>query len=158
MVIELQLSRGKVAIIDEIDADLAAYKWSAKKKRDRFYAFRTIRKDGKMFAVHLHQAIYQRMHITDGSGHVDHANNDPLDNRRENLRYATPSQTRANSKIPSDNTSGYKGVVKHGKKWRAQIRADGKNYYLGLFDDPAVAGAIYEQAAIDFFGEYARIS
>lgn len=41
-----------------------------------------------------------------------------------------------NSKIGENNTSGIKGVSFYKKtgKWRAQIRVQGKNYYLGLFE------------------------
>jgi len=52
---------------------------------------------------------------------VDHINGQGDDNRIENLRAATPSQNSCNSKIPSNNKSGIKGVHFYNGKWIATI-------------------------------------
>jgi hypothetical protein len=66
---------------------------------------------------------------------VDHINQDRLDNRICNLRIANKSINSMNSKIRSDNTSGYRGVTWHSnvKKWMAQVTKNGKHHYLGVF-------------------------
>lgn len=91
---------------------------------------------------------------------LDHANGDPTDNRITNLREATPSQNVANSRRASWNTSGYKGVVwnKKSRRWQGQIRINGKLKYLGLFPTAEGAHAAYTDAAVKFFGEFARMS
>lgn len=43
--------------------------------------------------------------------HIDHKNGDIHDNRLENLRLATVSQNICNSKLPTDNKTGLKGLV-----------------------------------------------
>ncbi len=88
---------------------------------------------------------------------IDHENRNRLDDRIENLRIATQSQNMANAELRSTNTSGYKGVHwdNRAKKWVAQIKVNYKLKYLGSFDDPAYAHAVYVKAAKEAFGEYA---
>lgn len=52
------------------------------------------------------------------------------------------------SAIGKNNTSGIKGVSYHKKsgKWRAQIRVQGKNYYLGIYERIEDAAAAREKA------------
>jgi hypothetical protein len=90
--------------------------------------------------------------------YVDHINCDHTDNRWTNLREATPTQNVANRRRNSKCISGYKGVKwsKLGRCWEASIKAYGRYYYLGQFDDPAEAHATYVSAAREHFGEYAR--
>ena len=69
---------------------------------------------------------------------IDHINRNGLDNRKANLRFATPTQNAWNS-ISGLNrgTSKYKGVWwdRKSKKWRTVLSLDGKNEHLGFFDD-----------------------
>lgn len=68
--------------------------------------------------------------------HLDHINRDPQDNSIENLREVTRSVNTFNSKIPSNNKSGIKGVAKTPNgKWIARIGKDGRTYRLGTYDD-----------------------
>ncbi len=87
---------------------------------------------------------------------VDHKNRNGLDNRRANLRIATPSQNNANSKIPINNTSGFKGVAFRKKKWEAYIMVNQKKIHLGRFLAKELAAAARSKAGQDYFGEFAR--
>ena len=67
---------------------------------------------------------------------VDHINRNPLDNRKENLRFVTHTANLVNSKTPTSNKSGYKGVSwrKDSNNWRAHISIGHKYISLGSFD------------------------
>jgi hypothetical protein len=93
-----------------------------------------------------------------GSKFVDHINGNGLDNRDENLRLATNSQNQMNSRKRSGTSSRYKGVSLQRKRWRAQIKLDGKLIYLGMFDTEEQAAMAYDYAAIELFGEFSRIN
>lgn len=83
---------------------------------------------------------------------VDHKNLDTLDDRWSNLREATHSQNKANQRKPWNNTTGLKGVSRFRSKYRARI----KGVTLGIFDDPEQAHAAYRQAAVQYFGSFAK--
>lgn len=87
---------------------------------------------------------------------IDHINGNRSDNRWVNLREATQSQNNANAARRSDNTSGFKGVMRGRKKWRAQITVRGKNLEIGTFESPEAAHAAYVDKARSVFGEFAR--
>ena len=85
------------------------------------------------------------------TGVIDHINQQPADNRWANLRDTTISVNQQNSdKLPSNNTSGYKGVCKYGELWRAQIGTTEagvrKAHWLGDFATPEEASAAYQTA------------
>jgi hypothetical protein len=63
-----------------------------------------------------------------------------------------------NSKIT--NTSGFKGVIWHkqSKKWYARITLNYKRIDLGLFKDKIQAAIAYNEAAIKYHGEFARLN
>lgn len=66
---------------------------------------------------------------------VDHVDRNKKDNRKSNLRFASLSNNRINSKLSSSNLSGIIGVSfeKDSKKWRAFIKKNKKMIYLGRY-------------------------
>jgi hypothetical protein len=53
-----------------------------------------------------------------------------------------------NKKIHANNTTGYTGVIKNGKKFQALIRIDGKRKYLGTYAVLKEAALAYDRAVI----------
>lgn len=92
---------------------------------------------------------------------VDHINGDGLDNRRSNMRIATRTQNNANRKHGSSRT-GYKGVAPESGKFYAYIGAPpgsrSKVERLGYFSTPEDAARVYDRAAIERWGEFARLN
>ncbi len=80
---------------------------------------------------------------------VDHVNNNKLDNRIENLRYATYAQNNTNKKA--------KGFKRSGNGWTAYIQVNGTPIYLGYFANEQDAIRVRREAEIKYFGEFAPI-
>lgn len=87
---------------------------------------------------------------------IDHKDRNKVNNRWNNLREATDSQNHANSKIQKTNTSGFKGVRFLQNKFHAGITVNGKGIYLGSRPTPEEAHELYKEAALKYFGEFAR--
>lgn len=92
--------------------------------------------------------------------HVDHESRNGLDNRRSNLREATPQQNNFNQAAHRGGTSKFKGVCKpaSARKFVAQIRINKINVVLGYFDGEVDAAIAYDTAARKHFGEFARLN
>ena len=84
---------------------------------------------------------------------IDHINRDRLDNRVENLRWASYSQQGANRSYP--NSCGVRGVRQRGQKWRAQIKFNGKICSLGSYNTKEQAGLIYDTFAWMLYRDFA---
>ena len=61
---------------------------------------------------------------------VDHIYHNPLDNRKSQLRYATSSQQKMNTKIRCDNSSGHRGVYydKSRNTWNVNINIQNESF------------------------------
>lgn len=89
--------------------------------------------------------------------HTDHIDRNKKNNQRENLRIIPARFNAANSGLPVNNTSGYKGVSYHkpSGKWAARIVVNKRKMHLGAFDTARDAALAYDMAAKFFCGEYA---
>lgn len=92
--------------------------------------------------------------------HTDHINGKRNDNRKCNLRQATPQQNRWNSKPNKYSYSSLKGVSwdKRGKRFIACICVNNKKINLGSFTDKNLAALTYNEAAKKYFGKYAYLN
>ena len=157
----IQLTKGYSTVIDTVDADLAQRSWYASIKTNAAYAYTQIRVNGKKKCIGMHRLILERMigRPLERFEFTDHINNNPLDNRRCNLRLATPAQNMCNQGKSTKNKSGFKGVCyeEHGRKrWVAYISISGKRKKIGRFDTPEAAHEAYKKAAAELHGEFAR--
>ena len=88
---------------------------------------------------------------------IDHINQNPTDNRIENLRSATRAENAYNCKLRPDNTSGVKGVTwcKNKRKWVARLYANRRCVNLGRFANMQDAIAIVMAARTQYHGAFA---
>jgi hypothetical protein len=157
--VEIPLTRGKVAIVDLIDADLAYFNWTTEASQDglRWYAHRNGPRPRRE-CIKLHREIAKRMGLKLNGREVDHHDGDGLNCRRVNLRRASSGQNKHNARKPRNNKSGFKGISwrQDSQKWQVHIQANKKAHYLGLFADLSTAVAARSEAAQRLHGEYAR--
>jgi hypothetical protein len=154
-VTEIRLTKGKVTLVDDDDVALVAgFRWHY---GCRGYAVRVTRdQDGRKKWVFLHRVL-----IDPPPGlTVDHIDGDRLNNRRANLRVATHSQQRANTKVGKNSKSGFKGVTWHGasRLWHVRVGFQGKTLSFGYYDDPIQAARVYDAKALELYGPFARLN
>lgn len=126
------------------------YKWHLNSKG---YVETWIRTGNRGHHLCLHNLVMEHKGI-------DHINCNKLDNRKENLRYATQSENGMNRIVNRNSSSKFKGVSWNTgvKKWKVQITKNGKRRYLGCFDNEKEAASVYNIYAKKLFGEFARLN
>ncbi|AYP68315.1 putative NHN endonuclease [Bacillus phage vB_BcoS-136] len=145
---EIILTTGQKTIVDKEDYDMLT-KFSQYWRLSGRYVICV--KEGRV--VRMHRLI---MNPKDNEI-VDHKNNNTLDNRKSNLRITDYSGNSRNaSKTKSKTTSKYKGVswCKNMNAWKVYC---GKEH-LGYYSDEIAGAIIYNQKAIELFGEYAKLN
>ena len=128
----IPLTRGLFAIVDAADYPaLSKYKWYAQQgvPNGSFYACRT--SNGRCISMH-------RQIMPPPGMVVDHISGNGVNNRRRNLRVCTQLQNSQNNQRASGK-SRFRGVCPRGDKWQAPVQHNGKQHYLGLFDDEVEA-------------------
>ena len=83
---------------------------------------------------------------------IDHINQDPTDNRIENLRDVSQTENLRNQSLRSNNTSGYVGVYLNKKqnKYAANVQINGVTKWLGYYDTVEEAVAARAVANINY--------
>lgn len=155
---KIELTQGKFALVDDDAFPLVArFNWHAIKGGGLWYAVRGVNVGGKIHRIFMHR--YLMLAVAGQS--IDHVNGDGLDNRLENLRVCSHQQNHFNRKPNANSISGFKGVSfcrKEKNPWLARIMRDGKMRRLGAFSTPEEAARAYDKAALELFGEFARLN
>lgn len=153
---EIQLTQGKVALVDDEDYNsVSQLKWYAKKDSCNFYAARNIKINGKRTTQRMHQFIIGSV---PNSMLIDHIDGDGLNNQRFNFRICTCKQNQMNSKIRKNKNCQFKGVTfsKRDKVFIARITIDKKRKTIGRFDNELEAAIAYDKYASLYFGSFAK--
>lgn len=145
------LTRGLETIVDVSDVEIVAgYRWVAFIHHQTGHAY-AVRNVGRKCILMHRQLLEPGPEMT-----VDHADGDGLNNRRSNIRIATPNQNGANQVLNRRNKLGIKGVHQVGNKYHAAIKPNGKSISLGSYGTKEEAAAAYFGAAKVLWGEFAR--
>jgi len=151
---KIELTKNKVALVDDEDYEfLNRWKWYAAKGGQTYYARRNTQySDGKQHTLFMHRLLM----MPAPEQEVDHKDRDGLNNQKANLRVCTHRENTARSM--RKNKTSYRGVEKHGNKWRASINSYKKRIYLGSYHTPEEAATAFNKAAIERYGEFACLN
>ncbi len=105
--------------------------------------------------IRMHSVIIQ----TPKCMQTDHRDGDGLNNQRSNLRVCTHAENTRNRGKHKTNKSGFKGVYlnKENKRWRAEIRSNGKKIFLGSYISKELAYKVYVEACKKYHREFSNI-
>jgi hypothetical protein len=151
--VEIPVGHGRVALVDEQDKHLVeGIEWFSFQAHRAWYA-----------ATKTNPRVYMHRLIMDAPQgmEVDHIDGDGLNNTRDNLRVCTHQQNLANQRHQlRDTHSRYKGVTfcLREKLWKAQIKANQQHINLGTFKNEDDAARAYNRAALQAWGEFARLN
>lgn len=156
---QIQLSKGKYAIVDDEDFEyLNQWKWYVNSSgyAVRSENFKT--ESGKISArtIRMHRVVMRAPQTHE----VDHRFGNRLDNRKANLRVCTRSENNMNKPLLPKNSTGFKGVMWHKRnlRWVSRIKVNGKLIHLGSFTCKIQAAKIYNEAALKYHGEFAHLN
>lgn len=146
----IKLTQNQYAQVDDdLYTPLSMWKWMYHPKG---YAYRTDWNSGQKRHIFMHNEV---LAVDNG---VDHIDGDGLNNTRKNLRLATRSQNGANRGKQKNGEGQYKGTYKNGRLWYAQIWHKGKLYRSGSVPEERQAAWLYDLAAQELFGKFARLN
>ena len=154
---EINLTQGKVALVDDEDYDyLMQWKWLISKSGNFIYAGRNVwmKKEHKYKMILMHRIIMNTPQGLD----VDHIDHNGLNNQKYNLRNCTNAENKWNSSIRQNKK--YKGIRKRienrSNPFEAYITFNGRFIHLGHFKTEEDAARAYNNAAKEYFGEFAN--
>lgn len=127
-------------------------------KRSQIYV------DGSNYSLHIVIYIWITGWRPDPDYVLDHIDLNPYNNREDNLRIATHSNSNMNRGMSKHNTSGIKGVQRYyrniNKKWMAVVGYKGKLYrsYHETKEDAAESYKMMSQKLASEYARYAEAS
>ena len=153
---EIISNKGRIALVDDDDYErLNGYKWY---NSTDGYIQRSIKKSNEKWMIWMiHWDVIGKP--IDGQ-QVDHRDGNKLNNCRSNLRICSNAENGMNRGMNKNNSTGYKGVKWNNasNKWIALIRTNGKQMYLGSFNDKIDAALAYNDGAKKYHGEFAQLN
>lgn len=159
---EIRLNENKVALVDDDDFEyLNKFRWYC--GAGNKYAMRKGISDDEPKIVYMHRVITQ----APKGLVVDHIDMNRLNNQKCNLRVCEHRQNDCNKYLQSNNTIGYKGVIKVTYKhkdgstycrYRTRLQYKKKAINGHYHDTPEEAAKEYNEMALKYFGEFAYLN
>lgn len=133
-------------VVERIDKNFKKREWRIVENTANCNKYNHLKINGKMIFRHRIMAycflgLENIVGKKNNDNCIDHINGNRIDNRVENLRITTQRENQFNR----PNAKGYCWIGEN-KKWRAQIRLNGKIIYLGLYDTEEEAHQAYLRA------------
>lgn len=131
----IRLTHGFFARVDDEDFErLNNHTWHYAPQKKGAYARTNVFKDGRTTTVYLHRMV-MRAEVGDL---IDHINQDKLDCRKRNLRFASRTLNGFNQSPSASNKAGCRGVNYEAnsagrKRWRARVRIQKRLWFSGRF-------------------------
>lgn len=164
----IQLTQGKVALIDDVDfVKVSKHKWNARKcsrKTGVWYAGRSEKNNGIQKTILMHRYI---LNLKSGEI-IDHLDKNGLNNQRNNLRKCSHSQNMVNRRTWGN--SKYRGVSKITVKttikgrpiskrmFSVSITFNGSKKTIGHFNSEILAAQKYDEHAKKLHGVFAQLN
>jgi hypothetical protein len=161
MIKELILTKGPIALIDDIDFlfILNMIPWTHEENGRMIYACKYKLINGKQKRIYMHDLIAQRMGlILNKNEQIDHKNRIGIHNFRDNIRKATHQQNAFNREKRNDSKNKYKGVRPNTQGYQAFIGYNYEEIPLGTFPSEEMAARVYDYHAIRLFKEFAVLN
>jgi hypothetical protein len=149
------INSSRCAAVDEEDyIRCREYKWGINKPH-RNSSWIQVRANISGNLVNLSNFI-----MNDFKNMYDHADRNPFNNQKNNLRPCDKSQNGANSKKCTGTTSIYKGVSwdTRTSSWTARIRYHKERIFLGYHKSEVEAAKAYDKAASKYHKEFAVLN
>jgi len=125
---------------------------------DKYYVVATTyinkdkEKNKRYKRIYLHKFLLDTPNVE----HIDHINNDTMDNRFSNLRASETNENLKNRRSKNkNNKTGYRNVCFYQGWYLVQLQIDGKNKILSKFKDVDEAGRFAEEMRKLYYGEFA---
>lgn len=141
----------EIMVDDEDYSLLSLVKWRAcRPNKTTWYAYTCI--------ANKHVAMHRILLKPSKEFLVDHKDCNGLNNQKSNLRICGKIENAQNSRIRKTNRYGFKGICLTRGRFQAVIFKNKQRMHLGTFDTPEEAALAYDRAAIEHFGEFARVN
>ncbi len=151
MPVEIPLTRGYVALVDDADAErVLRHQWHAVPGAGSIVYARSSNRG--VLPDRMHRWLLQPPEPLV----IDHIDGDGLNNQRSNLRICTRQQNAANRR----GKGKYKCVkpTVGGLSFWSSITCNGVTEYLGSFATEEAAARAYDEAAVRLFGDFAQLN
>lgn len=157
----IKLTQNKATLVDDEDYKwLSQWRWYYNKHGNRAMRNTCVNENEQMCinnstTIFMHREI---MKCPKGKV-VDHIDGNPLNNQKSNLRVCSQGENSRN-RIKKFGNNRFKGVRwdKECKKWRAHIWIGYVNTYLGMFCNEIDAAVAYNEAAVKYHKEFAKLN
>ena len=118
------------------------------------HGYKLVSIKGKKYLVHrLVGHLFLGLKLDDTKQEIDHINGIKNDNRIENLRIVSTRENQQNAESHRNGRLVGASFHKAAGKWRARIRIDGEQKFLGYFDTELEAHLCYMEALEEMKGE-----